>query len=102
MRIDTHGGRGLIPIGAELFRENKNHLGAAGTATRRTLNGYPYDPLTLSLTDAAADVLREYAATQRWRLVAQYDTEAHGMTVPVEVVAISFPCRDGRAVRTPA
>ena len=88
MKIDTHGGRRLIPIGAELFRENRHHLGAVGTATRRTLNGYPYDPLTLSLTDVAADVLREYAATQRWRLVAQYDKEAHGTTVPVEVVVV--------------
>ena len=41
-------------------------------------NGYSCHPLTLSLTDAAADVLMEYARrTQRWQLVAQYDTEAH-------------------------
>ena len=94
MKIDTYGGRGLIPIGAGLYRDSKHHLAQVGTDVSSC--GWPRHPLTLSLTHEAAEALGtdEWEGdSRRWRLTAQYDKEAHGpnlanLIVPVEVEQI--------------
>ena len=90
MKIDTYQGRGLIPIGAELYRESKHHLAQMGTDM---FNGHPVHPLTLSLTEWSVAALGKPLPEQRWRLTAQHDKEAHGtnfanLIVPVEVEPI--------------
>ena len=53
--ITTYDGLGRIPVGAVLVKEDYRHLMMEGTDR---VDGMQVHPLTVSLTDASAEMLR--------------------------------------------
>ena len=57
---------GLIPLGAELYREDRTHLAQVGT---EVLHGRRVHPLTVYLTDSAVAFLDRFPSTDRFVLL---------------------------------